>query len=143
MNRVSFPCTFSPRNGPEGAYSLQAELTYPPGRRVPRWRATTSSSSTSSMGLVRHGLLEGTGDVVFSDVQRIEHAYVVYTVGYEAQVEMVRSWVDRAGGRAARAVRRLLLPERRRLRRCVARAGERAERSADELDEIDLGASLA
>ena len=30
-NRVSSPSVFSPRNAPDGCFSLQAEITFPPG----------------------------------------------------------------------------------------------------------------
>lgn len=95
-NRVSFPCTFSPRNGPEGAYSIQAELTYPPGET---YKQASDEELVQHMvdGLVRHALLENPSDVMFSDVQRIEHAYVVYTVGYEDHVDVVRSWASQQG----------------------------------------------
>lgn len=96
VNRVSFPCTFSPRNGPDGTYSIQAEITYPPGDE---YLAASDDELIAHVidGLRRHGLLDESQEVVFSDVQRIEFAYVVYTVGYEKDVEIVRAWAESEG----------------------------------------------
>jgi protoporphyrinogen oxidase len=48
-------------------------------------------------GLIRHGVVDSAVPVVFADVQRFDHAYVVYTVGYEEQVEVVRGWAESMG----------------------------------------------
>jgi protoporphyrinogen oxidase len=45
-------------------------------------------------GLIGYGLVPETHPVVFSNVQRLEYAYVVYTVGYEKNVESLRSWTE-------------------------------------------------
>jgi protoporphyrinogen oxidase len=45
-------------------------------------------------GLIRYGVVPVSDPLVFSDVQRMQYAYVVYTVGYEAQISTVRSWAE-------------------------------------------------
>jgi protoporphyrinogen oxidase len=96
VNRISAPCVFSPQNGPEGCYSIQAEIT-------DRVGGTSLALSDQELvdhvhdGLVRYGIVPETHSVVFSDVQRLEYAYVVYTVDYEAHVETVRSWAEGQG----------------------------------------------
>lgn len=95
-NRVSGPSVFSPRNAPEGHFSLQAEITYPPGERF---------LEMTDAGLVRHvhdgivaaGMVDAASVPVFEDVQRMPHAYVVYTNGYEVAVSVVREWARSLG----------------------------------------------
>jgi protoporphyrinogen oxidase len=96
VNRISAPCVFSPHNGPPGCYSIQAEITDRVGG------ASLSLSDEElvghvAKGLVGYGLVSEAHALVFSDVQRLQYAYVVYTVGYEAQVEAVRSWAETQG----------------------------------------------
>ena len=95
-NRISSPSVFSPRNAPEGCYSLQAEITFPPGNDY---------FAHSDDFLVEHvhncvlelGLVERGNEPIFHDVQRIAHAYVVYAVGYEDAVRVVREWATSQG----------------------------------------------
>jgi protoporphyrinogen oxidase len=96
VNRVSSPCVFSPQNGPDGCFSIQAEITAAPGDPVIN-RKDDDLAEHVLKGLVRHGLVREDTEVVFSDVQRFDPAYVVYTVGYERQVEMVTSWAESQG----------------------------------------------
>jgi protoporphyrinogen oxidase len=95
-NRVSSPSVFSPRNAPEGCFSLQAEITYPPGNE---YRATPDEELIAHVheGFVSSGLIEPGIDPVFRDVQRLEFAYVVYTKGYESAVAQVREWAEGLG----------------------------------------------
>ncbi|MCI4324261.1 MAG: FAD-dependent oxidoreductase, partial [Thermoplasmata archaeon] len=96
VNRISAPCVFSPHNGPPGSYSIQAEIT-------DRIGGTSLALSDDELvdhvvkGLVRYGIVSETHPLVFSDVQRLEYAYVVYTVDYEAHVETVRAWAETQG----------------------------------------------
>jgi protoporphyrinogen oxidase len=95
-NRVSSPSVFSPRNAPKGYFSLQAEITYPPGDE---YLESTDESLITHVheGLVSSGLVELGNEPVFSDVQRLEFAYVVYTKGYEDAVALVREWAEGLG----------------------------------------------
>jgi len=96
VNRISAPCVFSPRNGPEGCYSIQAEITDRAG-------GPTLAMSDDELvehvraGLVGYGLVPGSHPMVLRHVQRLEYAYVVYTVGYERHVEVIRDWGAGAG----------------------------------------------
>jgi protoporphyrinogen oxidase len=96
VNRISAPCVFSPHNGPPGCYSIQAEIT-------DRIGGTSLALSDDELvehvvkGLVRYGIVPETHPLVFSDVQRLEYAYVVYTVDYEVHVETVRTWAEAEG----------------------------------------------
>ena len=95
-NRVSAPSVFSPNNAPPGCFSLQAEITFAPG---------TDYLSGTDDDLIAHvldgiraaGLAHMNNEVVFADVQRIEYGYVVYTVGYEETVEVIRAWAEGLG----------------------------------------------
>ena len=93
VNRISAPCVFSPENGPPGHYSIQAEITDRAGG------ASLAHSDAELIDhvhtwLVRYGLVPQEHPMVFSNVQRLEYAYVVYTVDYEQHIETVRSWME-------------------------------------------------
>ena len=95
-NRVSSPSVFSPRNAPDGCFSLQAEITFPPGDG---YLAVADEDLIAHVheGFVSSGLVESGCEPVFRDVQRLEFAYVVYTNGYEDAVALVREWARGVG----------------------------------------------
>ena len=95
-NRVSSPSVFSPRNAPDGCYSLQAEITFPPGDD---YLTITDEALIAHVheGYVSSGLVEANCEPVFHDVQRLKFAYVVYTNGYEDAVALVREWAQSVG----------------------------------------------
>ena len=95
-NRVSSPSVFSPHNAPDGCFSLQAEITFPPGDGYLRI-ADEALITHVQEGFVSAGLVEAGCDPVFRDVLRLEFAYVVYTNGYEDAVAMVREWAKSVG----------------------------------------------
>lgn len=96
VNRVSFPCVFSPRNGPEGCYSIQAEITIRPGD--PIWVAPDQTLIDHVLdGLIEREVVPREHPCIFVDVQRFEHAYVVYTVGYDEKVRVVSDWAEGLG----------------------------------------------
>jgi protoporphyrinogen oxidase len=95
-NRVSGPSVFSPRNAPDGHFSLQAEITYPPGDG---FLEMTDADLVAHVhdGIVDAGMVDRASEPVFVDVQRMRHAYVVYTKGYEAALSVVREWSKSLG----------------------------------------------
>ena len=95
-NRVSSPSVFSPRNAPDGCFSLQAEITFSPGDG---YLAVADEDLIAHVheGFVSSGLVESGCEPVFRDVQRLEFAYVVYTNGYEDAVALVREWARGVG----------------------------------------------
>jgi protoporphyrinogen oxidase len=95
-NRVSSPSVFSPRNAPDGCFSLQAEITFPPGDDYLEIADETLIAHVHE-GFVSSGLVEPESEPVFRDVQRLEFAYVVYTKGYEDAVASVREWAQSVG----------------------------------------------
>jgi protoporphyrinogen oxidase len=90
-NRVSSPSVFSPRNAPDGCFSLQAEITFPPGDGYLEI-GDDELVAHVHQGFVSSGLVDPGNDPVFQDVQRLEFAYVVYTNGYEDATASVREW---------------------------------------------------
>ena len=96
VNRISAPCVFSPHNGPPGCYSIQAEIT---DREGGSSLALSDDELIAHVhgGLVRYGLVPESHPLVLSHVQRLEYAYVVYTVDYERHVETVRTWAEAQG----------------------------------------------
>jgi protoporphyrinogen oxidase len=95
-NRVSSPSVFSPRNAPDGCFSLQAEITFPPGNDYLKI-ADEALITHVHEGFVSSGLVEPDSEPIVRDVQRLEFAYVVYTKGYEDSVALVREWAQSAG----------------------------------------------
>jgi protoporphyrinogen oxidase len=96
VNRISAPCVFSPRNGPEGCFSIQAEITARPGDPLLD-RSDGDLSEHVLKGLIRYGMIRQDTPLVFSDVQRFDPAYVVYTVAYERHVQTVCQWAESQG----------------------------------------------
>ena len=96
VNRISFPRTFSPHNAPDGTHSIQAEITCREDSQL--WRRPESEVLDHVVdGLIERKILRGREDLVFTDVMRARHAYVVYDVGYERRAELVRSWFREQG----------------------------------------------
>jgi protoporphyrinogen oxidase len=69
-NRVSSPSVFSPRNAPDGCFSLQAEITFPPGDGY-LTIADEDLIAHVHEGFVSSGLVESGCEPVFRDVQRL------------------------------------------------------------------------
>ncbi len=96
VNRASAPCVFSPRNGPQGCYSIQAEITAAPGDPVVH-RSDDDLIEYVLTGFIENDVVRPDHPLVFADVQRYDNAYVVYTVGYERHVETVKTWARSRG----------------------------------------------
>jgi protoporphyrinogen oxidase len=96
VNRASVPSVFSPLNAPEGCFSIQAEMVSSPSG-VELQRSDDELIEHVLEGLISHGVVGSDVPVVFADVQRFDYAYVVYTVGYEEHVEVVRGWAESNG----------------------------------------------
>ena len=96
VHRISSPCTFSPLNGPDGCYSIQAEITVDRPDGLAGWSDTFLVDHCAD-GLRANGVVPPGHDLVFSDVQRFRHAYVVYTQGYERCVADVKAWAEAWG----------------------------------------------
>ncbi len=89
-NRLSFPSNFSCRTAPEGCTAVLAEITHQPGDEV--------------SGIPDHELVDevvrmlesmkicSPDQVVFSSVERQPFAYVVYDLGYQENIAMVRDF---------------------------------------------------
>jgi protoporphyrinogen oxidase len=91
VNRISYPCTFSPGNGPTGHWSLQAEITC--AQDSPLWKKSSAEIlSHTKQGLQQRQLLPSDDEIIFERVDRSDRSYVVYDVGYEENVTKVRQW---------------------------------------------------
>jgi len=89
-NRVSFPSNYSCHAAPENCGSVLAEITHQPGDEVSRM---------DDDALVAHVVqtLEAmkilTKDqVVYSSVERQPYAYVVYDLGYQKNIAIVKDY---------------------------------------------------
>jgi protoporphyrinogen oxidase len=96
VNRVSYPAVFSPHNAPPGHFSVQAEITCPPGADVLGW---TDEALYDHMldGLRERSLVPAGSEPVFRWLERVEHGYVVYTNDYEDDVELAEDWFASRG----------------------------------------------
>jgi protoporphyrinogen oxidase len=96
VNRISYPCTFSAKNGPAGHWSLQAEITC--AKTADAWfKSDEEILLHTRQGLQTRGLLPADEDIILQRVDRKEQSYVVYDVGYEACAEQVRHWFASIG----------------------------------------------
>lgn len=96
VNRVSYPCTFSSANGPQGHWSLQAEITCAEGSML--WqKADEEILMHVKQGLQQRKLLPADEHIVLQRVDRIARSYVVYDTDYEKNVALVRSWFASIG----------------------------------------------
>lgn len=96
VNRISYPCTFSPKNGPDGYYSLQAEITCKVNSEL-WYQAEEEVLAHVRHGLQQRGLLPSDESICLQRLDRQADAYVVYRVGYETLIEKVRSWFASQG----------------------------------------------
>ncbi|MES2218903.1 MAG: FAD-dependent oxidoreductase [Pseudomonadota bacterium] len=96
VNRISYPCTFSAKNGPAGHWSLQAEITC--AKSADTWlKSDAEILQHTKQGLQKRGLLPQDEHIVLQRVDRKAQSYVVYDVGYEECAEKVRNWFASVG----------------------------------------------
>jgi protoporphyrinogen oxidase len=91
VNRISYPAVFSPHNVPPGCFSIQAEITTSPGSELMSW-SDDSVIDHVLEGLRKRGLVPADAELVFRDVQRFRYGYVVYTQGYERDLQLASEW---------------------------------------------------
>lgn len=94
VNRVSYPCTFSEKNGPNNHFSIQAEITYSPQSDI---ADMTDEAITQHVidGLKERSLIRG--EVILVDLKRVSESYVVYDVGYENHAKIIRDYFAEVG----------------------------------------------
>ena len=94
-NRISFPSNFSTRVAPPGCGAILSEITYNDGDDVAGMSDQQVidhvTGSLAGMGFMRPG------DVIFADVARHRFAYVVYDLGYPANIKVVRDFCQEIG----------------------------------------------
>jgi protoporphyrinogen oxidase len=94
VNRISYPCTFSEKNGPNNHFSIQAEITYSPQSEI---------ANMTDEAIIQHvldGLKERSlihGEVILVDLKRVSESYVVYDVGYENHTKIIRDYFAQVG----------------------------------------------
>jgi len=94
-NRISFPSNYSTRVAPPGCGAILAEITYNEGDDVAGMSDQQVidhvTGSLAAMGFLK------AGDVIFTDVARHRFAYVVYDLGYQANIKVVRDFCQEIG----------------------------------------------
>ena len=93
VNRVSFPAVFSPRNAPEGCFSVQAEITAAQGADVLNMRDSDVVEHVVA-GLRARRLVPSDAELVFQHVEHFDDGYVVYTENYEEDLRSAVSWFE-------------------------------------------------
>jgi len=95
-NRLSWPAVFSPLNAPTGKFSVQAEIICP--------KLSDLSDLSDEMlvhhvhaGLLKRNLVPPDIELDVAFVERFELAYVVYTTGYERDVQLISDWYAKQG----------------------------------------------
>ena len=96
VNRISYPAIFSPHNAPPGCFSVQAEITTTPGSALLAWSDDSVVDHVLD-GLRTRALVPEDAELVFKDVQRFRYAYVVYTQGYERDLQVAKDWFASQG----------------------------------------------
>jgi len=91
VNRVSYPAVFSPHNAPPGCFSVQAEITTAPGAEMLERSDETVVDHVLS-GLRKRSLIPDGAELAFTRVDRYPYAYVVYTQGYERDLQVALDW---------------------------------------------------
>lgn len=92
QNRVTWLSNYSPQNAPAGASSVMAEVTWY------REKPGTPEETTEAVvkGLVKNELF--TRDAVrFTRVFDVEHAYILYRHGLEAELAKLRAFTESIG----------------------------------------------
>ncbi len=95
-NRVSYPAVFSPHNAPPGCFSVQAEITALPGAEVLEWSDDALVSHVLA-GLLARSLVPADAELIFRSIERFPQGYVVYTEGYEGDLEIACGWFEAQG----------------------------------------------
>lgn len=96
VNRISFPAVFSPHNAPPGCFSIQAEITAAKDSEVLS-RSDDAILNEVLEGLRARDLMPAGAELVFTRVERFEHAYVVYTQDYQADLGVAVEWFESQG----------------------------------------------
>lgn len=96
VNRISYPAVFSPHNAPPGCFSIQAEITTAKGSDV-LLRSDDAIIDEVLRGLRARDLVPAGSDLVFTHVERFEHAYVVYTRDYQDDLHIAVEWFESQG----------------------------------------------
>jgi protoporphyrinogen oxidase len=91
VNRVSYPAVFSPNNAPANCFSIQAEITTARGSELLDWSDDAIVNHVVD-GLRKRSLVPDGAELVFTWVERFDHAYVVHTQGYESDLRAAADW---------------------------------------------------
>ena len=95
-NRVSYPAVFSPENAPTGKFLVQSEIIIPTLKDVQHLDDKFFETHVYN-GLKNRRLIPNEAVLESTYIDRYELAYVVYTEGFEKDVEIVTTWADSIG----------------------------------------------
>lgn len=94
FSRVSFPSKFSPRNAPDGHFSIQAEIVHAPNKPLGDPSAVTEKTREwlEKVNLVHHK-----ADVVLVHTQDIRYANVIYDFDRSRCVKTIHNYLQANG----------------------------------------------
>ena len=95
-NRISYPAVFSPENAPQGCFLIQSEIIIPTLSDVSHLDDDFFTNHVLE-GLRSRGLIPNGAELSSVYVDRYELAYVVYTQGFERDLQVVSSWARENG----------------------------------------------
>lgn len=90
-NRISYPAVFSPENAPANHFSIQSEIIVPKLMDLAHLSDAEIERHVLD-GLWQRGLIPSEAVHKSTYIDRYELAYVVYTNGYESDLELVMNW---------------------------------------------------
>jgi protoporphyrinogen oxidase len=89
-NRLSFPSNFSAHTAPGGCSAILAEITHQPGDEMSR--SPDNELIREVCGMLEAMKICTPEQVVFSSVERQPFAYVVYDLGYQENIAIIRKY---------------------------------------------------
>lgn len=94
-HRVGFPMNFSEYNAPPGMSSLVAEITSNEGDGV--WELNDEDVIKHVADKLHERKIIDRRNICYSKARRAKYAYVVYDLGYQKNISLIREYVDKLG----------------------------------------------
>lgn len=95
-NRISYPAVFSPFNAPAGQFLVQSEIVVASLDDVAHLSDNDIAAHVYA-GLRSRNLVATDAELINTYVDRYELAYVVYTSGFEDDLNLVTTWAKSVG----------------------------------------------
>lgn len=94
-NRISFPSGYSRHGAPDGCSAILAEITHQPGDNVADM--TDDELISEVVDMLQSMQILHNDQIVCSSVERQPYAYVVYDLGYQKNIAIVKEYCKEIG----------------------------------------------